>query len=69
MKCLLALSMFFVMYCSVDYCPFSKMKNMLNFAEDVVWEWYDKTTPSGQQIYVPDHHIKVKCVSHSHGAK
>lgn len=37
-------------------------------SEDVVWEWYNITTPTGQQIYVPDHHIKVKCVSHSHGA-
>jgi hypothetical protein len=60
--------------CSVNYCPFSLVEKRAKFlpfsrAEDVVWEWYDKTTPSGQQIYVPDHHIKVKCVSHSHGAK
>jgi len=37
-------------------------------SEDMTWEWYNVTTPTGQQIYVPDHHIKVKCVSHSHGA-
>jgi hypothetical protein len=65
--------MLFIKYCSVDYCPFYLVEKRANFAlplaEDVVWEWYDKTTPSGQQIYVPDHHIKVKCVSHSHGAK
>eukprot|EP00088_Acartia_fossae_P011071 TRINITY_DN15551_c0_g1_i4.p1 TRINITY_DN15551_c0_g1~~TRINITY_DN15551_c0_g1_i4.p1 ORF type:complete len:478 (+),score=86.08 TRINITY_DN15551_c0_g1_i4:162-1595(+) len=34
----------------------------------VTWEWYNVTTPSGQQLYVPDQHIKVKCISHSHGA-
>jgi len=36
--------------------------------EDITWEWYNVTTATGQQIYVPDHHIKVKCISHSHGA-
>lgn len=36
-------------------------------SEDVVWEWYNMTTPLGQQLYVKDIHIKVKCVSHPLG--
>jgi len=37
-------------------------------SEDITWEWYNVTTATGQQIYIPDLHIKVKCISHSHGA-
>jgi len=37
-------------------------------SEDITWEWYNKTTPLGQQLYVKDFNIKVKCVSHFHGA-
>jgi len=33
--------------------------------EDIIWEWYNVTTPTGQQLYVPDEHIKVKCTSHN----
>jgi len=36
--------------------------------KDITWEWYNRTTSTGQQIYVPDNHIKVKCISHAHGA-
>jgi len=34
----------------------------------ITWEWYNITTPTQQQLYVPDEHIKVKCISHIHGA-
>merc|ERR1711915_730889 len=37
-------------------------------SDNITWEWYNVTTPTGQQLYVPDEHIKVKCISHSHGA-
>ncbi|XP_023338588.1 uncharacterized protein LOC111709204 [Eurytemora carolleeae] len=37
-------------------------------SEDISWEWYNLTTPTGQQLYVEDYHIKVKCISHGHGA-
>jgi len=37
-------------------------------SQDITWEWYNMTTPMGQQLYVSDNHIKVKCVSHSLGA-
>jgi len=33
-------------------------------SEDNVWEWYNMTTPLGQQLYVPDPHIHVKCIAH-----
>lgn len=42
-------------------CPDSQV-------EDITWEWYNMTTITGQQLYVPDQHIKVKCTSHNHGA-
>ncbi len=31
-------------------------------SNDVTWEWYNTTTPEGQQIYVEDENIKIKCV-------
>ena len=27
------------------------------------WEWFNSTTSQGQQLYVKDDHIQVKCVS------
>ncbi len=29
---------------------------------DITWEWFNTTTPQGQQLYVKDPHIKVKCL-------
>ena len=26
------------------------------------WEWFNTTTPEGQQIYIQDDRIKVKCI-------
>lgn len=37
-------------------------------SEQITWEWYNVTTPQGQQLYVKDQHIHVKCVSHKLGA-
>lgn len=37
-------------------------------SEQITWEWYNMTTPQGQQLYVKDQHIHVKCVSHKLGA-
>jgi len=37
-------------------------------SQDIIWEWYNMTTPMGQQLYVFDNHIKVKCLSHNVGA-
>ena len=31
-------------------------------SKTVTWEWFNTTTPEGQQIYVKDDHIKVKCL-------
>jgi len=44
-------------------CPDSSQNGI-----QVTWEWYNVTTAAGQQQYVPDQHIKVKCISHHHGA-
>jgi len=44
-------------------CPDSETNGL-----GVTWEWYNVTTAAGQQLYVPDEHIKVRCISHSHGA-
>ena len=27
--------------------------------QNITWEWYNRTTSTGQQIYVPDPHIQV----------
>lgn len=35
-------------------CPDSK--------PDVTWEWFNTTTTEGQQLYVKDTHIRIKCV-------
>ncbi len=32
------------------------------------WEWFNTTTPEGQQLYVSDPHIVVKCLDGHHGA-
>ena len=31
-------------------------------SEQVTWEWFNTTTPEGQQLYVKDDHIVVKCL-------
>ena len=31
-------------------------------SDSVTWEWFNTTTPEGQQIYIKDEHIKVKCI-------
>lgn len=31
-------------------------------SEDIEWEWFNTTTAQGQQLYVKDDHIKVKCL-------
>jgi len=36
--------------------------------QNITWEWYNTTTATGQQLYVPDQHIQVKCISHALGA-
>jgi len=36
-------------------------------SEQITWEWYNITTPLGQQLYVKDPHVHVKCISHSIG--
>ena len=30
-------------------------------SEGLVWEWYNITTKLGQQLYVKDQHVKVRC--------
>ena len=30
--------------------------------DSVHWEWFNTTTPEGQQIYIQDDRIKVKCI-------
>ncbi len=35
----------------------------------MTWEWYNVTTAAGQQLYVPDEHIKVKNLLASTGIK
>jgi hypothetical protein len=30
----------------------------------ISWEWFNTTTTEGQQLYVQDNHIHVKCVDH-----
>jgi len=37
-------------------------------SEQITWEWYNITTAQGQQVYVEDPHIHVKCVSEKPGA-
>jgi len=34
---------------------------------EVIWEWFNTTTPQGQQLYVADKHIAVKCVDKFEG--
>ena len=34
----------------------------------VQWEWFNTTTPEGQQLYVRDSHVRVKCLDGHHGA-
>ena len=29
----------------------------------IKWEWFNSTTSQGQQLYVKDEHIQVKCIS------
>ena len=29
---------------------------------DITWEWFNTTTAQGQQLYVRDNHVKVKCL-------
>lgn len=31
-------------------------------SKTVTWEWFNTTTSEGQQIYIKDEHIKVKCI-------
>ena len=31
-------------------------------SNEVSWEWFNTTTAEGQQIYIKDEHIKVKCI-------
>lgn len=31
-------------------------------SDSVTWEWFNTTTTEGQQIYIKDDHIKVKCI-------
>ena len=31
-------------------------------SNEVTWEWFNTTTAEGQQIYIKDEHIKVKCI-------
>ena len=33
-----------------------------NPSGSTTWEWFNTTTAEGQQIYIKDHHIKVKCI-------
>ena len=33
----------------------------------VVFEWFNTTSPTGQQLYVQDHNVKIKCVDSLHG--
>jgi hypothetical protein len=30
--------------------------------ESIVWEWFNTTTTEGQQLYVKDSNIHVKCI-------
>jgi len=41
---------------------FEKEMSCPGSSKDVVWEWFNTTTSEGQQIYVKDDHIKVKCI-------
>lgn len=38
-----------------DSCPDSGNR-------DVVWEWFNTTTDQGQQLYVKDQHVQIKCL-------
>ena len=29
----------------------------------ITWEWFNSTTTQGQQLYIKDEHIQVKCIS------
>ena len=31
--------------------------------DNIKWEWFNSTTSQGQQLYIKDDHIQVKCVS------
>ena len=31
--------------------------------DSIKWEWFNSTTSQGQQLYIKDEHIQVKCVS------
>ena len=31
--------------------------------DQIRWEWFNTTTPQGQQLYIEDSHIQVKCIS------
>ncbi len=35
--------------------------------ETITWEWFNTTTPQGQQLYVKDRHIAIKCVDNFGG--
>ena len=41
---------------------FEKDMSCPDSSDTVTWEWFNTTTPEGQQIYVKDDHIKVKCL-------
>ena len=43
---------------SDDSCPDSKLAG----GDYSVWEWFNKTTKEGQQLYVKDRHIHIKCL-------
>ncbi len=50
---------------SSSFCPDSKKAGG---GDKVTWEWFNTTTPQGQQLYVADPHVVVKCLDGHHGA-
>ncbi len=45
-----------------SWCPDSRLPT----GDSAQWEWFNTTTPRGQQLYVSDAHIRVKCLDQHH---
>lgn len=43
---------------------FNHEKSCPDSSDSVTWEWFNTTTTEGQQLYIKDTHIKIKCIDH-----